>query len=137
MRVLIICTGNSCRSQMAAGFMHQLRPGWEVVSAGTFPAEQVHPLAVSVMAEVGIDISSQHPKAVETFVAKNFDYLITVCDDARGSCPTFVGKVNHRLHMGFPDPARVMGNEEQVLAVFRQVRDEIREGIIQFVEGKV
>ncbi len=107
MRVLILCTGNSCRSQMAEGFLRRLRPDWEIYSAGTFPADRVHPLAVKVMAEAGVDISRQWPKTVDQFVSQPFDYVITVCDDARESCPTFTGKVAQRLHMGFEDPAMV------------------------------
>ena len=126
-RVLILCTGNSCRSQMAEGFLRRLRHEWEVFSAGTFPASRIHPLTVQVMAEAGVDISSQWPKSVDQFVSQPFDYVITVCDDARESCPAFTGKVAQRLHLGFEDPAMAVGSEEEVLAVFRRVRDEIRE----------
>ena len=127
MRVLIICTGNSCRSQMAEGFLRQLRPEWEVISAGTYPALRVHPLAVQVMAEVGVDISDQRPKSVDRFVSQSFDYVITVCDDARESCPVFTGEVAHRLHIGFYDPAGAVGSPEEKLEVYRRVRDEIGE----------
>lgn len=134
MRILIICTGNSCRSQMAEGFLRQLRPEWEVFSAGTYPAAWVHPLAVRVMAEVGVDISGNRPQSVDQFLDESFDYVITVCDNARETCPAFTGKVSHRLHVSIPDPTQVIGNEEQVLAVFRQVRDEIRESFGQLVQ---
>lgn len=127
LRVLILCTGNSCRSQMAEAFMRQLRPGWEVCSAGTFPATEVHPLAIKVMAEVGLDISRHRPKSVEQFVSQPFDHVITVCDDAREDCPVFTGRVTHRRHLGFPDPAQATGTDDEVLTGFRQVRNAIRE----------
>ncbi len=126
MRVLVLCTGNSCRSQMAEGFLRQWQPQWEVISAGTFPASRVNPLAVQVMAEVGIDISHQQPKQVDQFKSQSFDYLITVCDDALQNCPVFTGDVLHRLHISFVDPAEAIGTEEELLAIYRQVRDEIR-----------
>ncbi|UCD36991.1 MAG: arsenate reductase ArsC [Fidelibacterota bacterium] len=125
-RVLILCTGNSCRSQMAEAFLRQLRPEWEVVSAGTFPAAQVHPLAIRVMDEVGVDLSHQRTTSVDHLIPQSFDYVITVCDDARETCPVFTGEVGARLHIDFEDPARAVGTEEEILKVFRQVRDEIR-----------
>ncbi len=131
MRVLILCTGNSCRSQMAEGFLRRLRPDWEIYSAGTFPAGRVHPLTVQVMAEAGVDISRQRPKSVDQFVSQPFDYVITVCDDARESCPAFTGKVAQRLHLGFEDPAMAVGSEEEILLVFRRVREEIGERVIE------
>ena len=134
MRILILCTGNSCRSQMAEAFVRRLQPDWAVDSAGTFPASQVHALAIKVLAEAGLDISRHRPKSVGPFVSRPFDYVITVCDDARESCPNFTGEVAHRLHVGFPDPARAVGTEEEVLAVFRQVRDGIRERFGTLVE---
>lgn len=127
LRVLILCTGNSCRSQMAEAFMRQLRPGWDVFSAGTFPATEVHPLAIKVMAEVGLDISRHRPKSVEQFVSQPFDHVITVCDDAREDCPVFTGRVTHRRHLGFPDPVQATGTDDEVLTGFRQVRNAIRE----------
>ena len=130
--ILILCTGNSCRSQMAEGVLRLLDPDLEVNSAGTRPAEQVHPIAVQVMEEIGIDISGQSPRAVERFIDQDFDYVITVCDEARESCPVFTGRVKNRLHMGFEDPARATGTEEEILAVFRRVRDEIRTRFEQF-----
>ncbi len=127
LRILILCTGNSCRSQMAEGFLRALDARLEVYSAGTAPAKQTHPKAVQVMAEVGVDISRGYPKPVEQFVHVSFDYVITVCDHARETCPVFTGKVRHRLHIGFDDPAEATGSEREVLAVFRRVRDEIQE----------
>ena len=126
MRVLILCTGNSCRSQMAEALLGSLDPRLEVHSAGTFPAEHVHPFAERVMQEVGIDISGARPKNVGDFLDQPFDYVITVCDDAEQNCPYFRGKVGRRLHIGFEDPAKATGTEEEVLAVFRGSRDAMK-----------
>ena len=125
-RILILCTGNSCRSQMAEGFLKSFDPYLEVHSAGTDPAERTHPVAVFVMREAGIDISGSYPKTVERFLNQRFHAVITVCDDAGANCPSFHGDVTHRLHLPFEDPARVSGTEEEVLPVFRRVRDQIR-----------
>jgi len=132
LKVLILCTGNSCRSQMAEGLLKSINPALTVYSAGTNPAPQVHPKAVRVMAELGIDISDHSPKSVDQFLDTDLDYLITVCDHARETCPVFIGNVKQRLHFGFEDPVRSMGTEEEVLAVFRKVRDEIRDQFEQF-----
>ena len=132
MKILILCTGNSCRSQMAEGFLRSFDAGLKVFSAGTDPSSQVHPFAVKVMKEAGIDISGKKPVSVDKYIAEAFDYVITVCDDARESCPVFTGKVGHRLHIGFEDPAKATGTEEQVLAVFRRVRDEIHDRFNKF-----
>jgi arsenate reductase len=112
---------------MAEAFLHHLRPDWQVFSAGTYPAAEVHPLAVQVMSEAGIDISHHQSQSVDSYVSQSFDYVITVCDDARETCPVFSGEVGQHLHMGFPDPARVRGSEEEINAAFCEVRDEIRE----------
>ncbi len=133
MRVLILCTGNSCRSQMAEALVRRLRPEWEVYSAGTEPAPQVHPYTVEVMREVGIDMSNARPKSVDRFVRLPFDYVITVCDHARETCPVFLGEVRHRLHIGFDDPAEAVGSKAEILAEFRRVRDEIRDAFERFV----
>ena len=125
-RVLILCTGNSCRSQMAEGFLKSINPGLAVVSAGTAPASEVNPYAVRVMHEVGIDISANKPKSVDTFLSEPFDYVVTVCDNAKETCPLFTGKVHHRIHIGFDDPADATGTEAEVLGEFRRVRDEIK-----------
>jgi len=132
MKILILCTGNSCRSQMAEGFLKSLDENLEVYSAGTEPARQIHPKAVKVMGEAGIDIKTNYPKNVDEFLYQNFDFVITVCDDAREACPFFHGKVRIRLHIGFEDPARSTGTEEEILAVFRKVRDQISEEISRF-----
>ncbi|MDP2209430.1 MAG: arsenate reductase ArsC [Bacteroidota bacterium] len=127
MRILILCTGNSCRSQMAEGFLKSLDEKLEVFSAGTNPASAVNQNAVRVMQEIGIDISRHYPKNVNEFLHRSFDYVITVCDNARESCPVFSGNVLQSLHIGFQDPAEAVGNDEEVLPVYRKVRDEIRE----------
>ncbi len=125
-KILILCTGNSCRSQMAEGFLKSMDPSLQVFSAGTKPAARVHPLAVKVMKELGIDIGGNKTKNVGEFINDSFDYVITVCDNAKETCPVFIGKVEHRLHLGFEDPAEAAGEDEKVLAVFRRVRDEIK-----------
>ena len=134
MKVLILCTCNSCRSQMAQGFLKSFNPSWEVLSAGTKPAERVNRHAIKVMAEVGIDITGEHPKLVDQFIRDEFDYVITVCDGAREICPVFTGKVRHRVHIGFDDPADAVGSDEEVLPEYRRVRDQIRERFARFPE---
>jgi arsenate reductase len=134
MKVLILCTGNSCRSQMAQGFLKSFNPDWEVLSAGTKPAERVNKYAIRVMAEKDIDITGEYPKLVDQFINDEFDYVITVCDGAREICPVFTGKVRHRLHIGFEDPADAVGTEEQVLPFYRKVRDQIAERFSTFPE---
>jgi len=123
--VLILCTGNTCRSQMAEGFLKNLRPDIDVFSAGTEPGIAVNRYAVQVMAEKGIDISKQHPKNADEFKDEPFDYLITVCDDAKEKCPVFTGTVKNRIHSGFPDPADAVGSDDEILKVYRKVRDQI------------
>jgi len=137
MRILILCTGNSCRSQMAEGFLKSFDEKLEVYSAGTKPAEKVHPLAVKVMAEVNIDISKNQPKSVEQFLSNSFDFVITVCGGANESCPTFTGKVANRWHIGFDDPAEAIGSEEEKLLVFRRVRNEISETFASFYKSQI
>jgi arsenate reductase len=130
-RVLILCTGNSCRSQMAEGWVqHELAESWVARSAGTRPAERVHPLAVKAMAEVGIDISGGRPESVDTYFDEPWDLVITVCDSAKESCPVFPRPVD-QIHISFPDPAEAEGTAEEVMAVFRTVRDDIRERLVE------
>ena len=136
-RVLVLCTGNSCRSQMAEGFLRSFDRNLEVHSAGTEPASRVHPLAVQVMQEVGIDLSAAKPKNVDEFVDQPFDHVITVCGDADRNCPRFSGRVGKRVHIGFLDPARAQGTEDQVLAVFREVREEIRARLFEYYEKEI
>jgi arsenate reductase len=133
MRILVLCTGNSARSQMAEAFLRQLDPQLEVVSAGTHPAERVHPCTVEVMREVGIDLGPSRPKSVELFLGQSFDAVITVCGEADRECPAFSGRVGRRLHIGFEDPARARGTEEEVRSAFRRIRDEIRERMKEFL----
>ena len=136
-RILILCTGNSCRSQMAEGFLKSFDPNLEVYSAGTNPASHVSSRAIQVMKEIGIDISQEYPKSVDQFLNDSFDYVITVCDYAKETCPAFSGKVTHRLHIGFDDPAEATGTEEEVIAIFRRVRDEIKEQFYEFYQSKL
>ena len=136
-KILILCTGNSCRSQMAEGFLKSFDSELEIYSAGTNPSTQVHPKAIQVMKEVGIDLSKNYPKMVDQFLNDSFDYVITVCDNAKETCPVFVGKVKHRLHMGFEDPADATGTEEEILTVFRKVRDEIKKDFYQFYNNNL
>ena len=126
MRVLILCTGNSCRSQMAHGFLQSFDTRMEVHSAGTFPGTEVNRKAIEVMTESGIDISRNKPKSVDQYLNDSWDYVITVCDDANETCPVFPGKVNHRLHMGFEDPSKEVGSPEFIMNSFRTVRDQIK-----------
>jgi arsenate reductase len=125
-RVLILCTGNSARSQMAEGLLRAMDPDAEVHSAGTAPAVGVHPAAIEVMAEVGIDISRSRPKSVDEILDQSWDIVVTVCDHARETCPVFRGNVGRCIHIGFEDPAAVVGTQQEVLEAFRRVRDEIR-----------
>jgi arsenate reductase len=114
---------------MAEAFVKFYYPEFEVYSAGTNPAKEINPYAVRVMNEVGIDISKQYPKSVDNFINDEFDYVITCCDGAKENCPVFTGKVKNRVHIGFIDPAEAKGSEDEILDVFRTVRDEIK---IQF-----
>lgn len=111
---------------MAEGFLKSFDRSLEVESAGTAPARQVHPFAVRVMAEAGIDISRARPKSVAGFLDRSFDYVITVCDHANATCPAFTGRVQHRLHLGFEDPLAAGGTEAHILSEFRRIRDEIK-----------
>jgi arsenate reductase (thioredoxin) len=131
-RILILCTGNSCRSQIAEGILKSLDRSLEVFSAGTQPASRVSSKALLVMKEIGIDISSHTPKNVDQFLSEQFDYVITVCDHAKETCPVFMGKVKHRLHLGFEDPAEVQGTDEEIIAAFRRIRDEIKTTFFAF-----
>ncbi|MBE0570128.1 MAG: arsenate reductase ArsC [Ignavibacteriaceae bacterium] len=131
-RILILCTGNSCRSQMAEGFLKSFDMNLEVYSAGTRPAERVNPFAVKAMKEIGIDISNGIAEDVDKYLSQSFDYVITVCDNAKETCPAFIGDVMHRLHIGFDDPADAVGSEEEVMPVYRRVRDEIKRDFYEF-----
>ena len=133
-KILILCTGNSCRSQIAEGFLKSFDPGLEVYSAGTKPAERVNPFAVRVMNELGIDINGGVPENVDKYISKSFDYVITVCDKAKETCPVFLGKVKKQMHIGFDDPADATGKEEEILSEFRRIRDEIKNSFYEFYE---
>jgi arsenate reductase len=131
-RVLFLCTGNSCRSQMAEGLINHLAEGWEACSAGTRPLGYVHSLAIEAMAELGLDISHQRPKSVREFQNAALDLVITVCDDAAENCPLWLGQ-GRVVHISFPDPARATGSRDEQLAVFRQVRDDIRRRVFGYL----
>lgn len=132
-RVLLLCTGNSARSQMAEGLLRNIAGNHlEVFSAGTRPAG-LNPNAVAVMREIGIDISRHRSKSVDEFTGELFDYVITVCDSAKESCPIFPAAAK-RLHYSFQDPAAAQGSAEEQMAVFRRVRDQIGESLREFLE---
>ena len=133
-RILILCTGNSCRSQMAMGYLQSLSEALDVHSAGTNPTTQVHPLAIKAMAEVGVSLENAKPKSVVQYLDQQWDYVITVCGGANENCPAFIGKVGQRLHFGFDDPASATGTEEQQIVVFRRVRNEIMSRMKTFYE---
>ncbi len=137
MKILILCTGNSCRSQMAHGLLKSFDPNLAVYSGGTKPEDQVNPFAIRVMQEVGIDISHHEPAHVDRYVDKSFDYLITVCDNAKETCPVFSGSVKRRLHIGFEDPAAYKGNDDEVLKHYRRIRDQIMERFKEFYNERI
>lgn len=134
MKILILCTGNSCRSQMAEGFLKAFDQNLEVYSAGTAPSAQVHPKAIQVMGELGVDLTNNYPKSVDEFLDQAFDYVITVCGGAKESCPMFTGKVENRLHIGFEDPADATGTEAEITNEFRVIRDEILRDFFAFYQ---
>lgn len=136
-RILILCTGNSCRSQMAMGYLQSIDSTLDVHSAGTNPTSSVNPYAVRVMFEDGIDLSSAKPKSVELFLDQEWDFVITVCGGANASCPVFYGKVRKRMHWGFDDPASAVGTEEVILDEFRRIRDEIKAGMQNFYISEI
>jgi len=135
MKILVLCTGNSCRSQMAEGFLKSFDNKLEVVSAGTEPSDKVHPLAIKVMLDEGINLSSSKPKSVNEFLNKEFDYVITVCGGAKETCPMFIGKVKNRIHIGFDDPAEAEGTQEFILSEFIRIRDEIKHDFSKFYKS--
>lgn len=137
MKILILCTGNSCRSQMAEGFLKSFDSKLQVVSAGTEPGSEVHPKAIQVMKELNIDISKKHPKPVNEFLDKSFDYVITVCGGAKETCPMFTGEVINSLHIGFDDPAEATGTEEFILLEFRSIRDQIQKDFKKFYKKHI
>lgn len=133
-KILILCTGNSARSQMAEGLLRHLAGDrFEVESAGTV-ASFVRPQAINVMAEIGIDISGHRSKCLDEFLGTPFDYVITVCDNAKQTCPIFPGKAE-RIHWSFPDPAEANGTDVEVLAEFRRIRNQIRAKLAEFLSS--
>lgn len=132
MKILIVCTGNSCRSQMAEYFLKSFDASLEVYSAGSKPEKRVNSRTITIMNEVGLDLSESKTKNVDIFITEAFDYVITVCGNARESCPVFQGVVKNRLHMGFEDPAKAIGTDEEVMAIYRTIRDQIKNQFYQF-----
>ncbi len=137
MKILILCTGNSCRSQMAQGWLQSFDKNLEVFSAGTEASGKLNEKAVQVMKEAGIDISHHTSDPVEKYRNEEWDYVITVCGGANENCPTFNGKVSHRLHMGFDDPSHATGTEKFIRSEFLRVRDEIRTRFNEFYESLI
>ena len=132
MKILILCTGNSCRSQMAHGFLQSFDSSITVCSAGTQASGKLNQKAVAVMKEAGVDISNHTSDSVDKYLNETWDYVITVCGGANEECPAFFGKVKHRLHMGYDDPSHAEGTEEFIRSEFIRVRDEIKEGFYKF-----
>ena len=137
MKILILCTGNSCRSQMAQGILQAFDKNIDVLSAGTNPAEKVHPKAIIMLNELGLDISSQYPKKVDEYLNEEWDFVITVCGGAKETCPVFLGKVKNRVHIGFEDPADATGTEDEIMNVFRKIRDEILRDFFTFYNNNI
>lgn len=132
MKVLIICTGNSCRSQMAHGFLQHFAPEWSVKSAGTEASGKINTKAVEVMKEAGIDISCHTSNSISDYLNEPWDYVITVCGGAKENCPVFRGNVKQHLHIGFDDPSETIGTPKVVYNDFIRVRDEIKEAFYSF-----
>jgi len=137
MKILILCTGNSCRSQMAHGFLQSFDNKLEVVSAGTEASGKLNQKAVEVMKEIGIDISHHTSDSVDLYLDKEWDYVVTVCGGANENCPTFLGKVKHRLHIGFDDPSQATGTSEFVQSEYYRVRDEIKEAFLRLYKEEI
>lgn len=134
--ILILCTGNSCRSHLAEGILREaLGNNYRIASAGSKPAGYVHPLAIKAMAEIGLDISGHHSKHLDDFLKEQVETVITVCGNADQACPMFPGQVN-RHHFPFDDPAHAIGSEEEQFSVFRRVRDEIRAVFGAYAAGR-
>ena len=137
MKVLILCTGNSCRSQMAHGFLQSFDPNITVCSAGTEASGKLNAKAVQAMKEIGIDISHHTSDSVEKYLGDEWDYVITVCGGANEACPSFLGKVKNRLHIGFDDPSHAVGTDEFIWSEFIRVRDEIKAGFWKFYTEEI
>lgn len=137
MRILIVCTGNSCRSQMAEYYLKSFNPKLEVFSAGSKPEKEVNPRTLIVMNEDGIEMNDATPSHINEYLNLKFDYVITVCGNAKESCPVFIGEVKNRIHIGFEDPVNSKGSDEEVLAVYRKIRDQIKDGFYQFYQENI
>ena len=137
MRILVLCTGNSCRSQMAHGFLNHFNKEMEVYSAGVHPAYRVMPESIEVMAEKGIDISKHTPEHVYDYMKLPFDYVITVCDHANETCPIFTGEVKHRMHLPFPNPIHAKGGFKKRLKAYREVRDAIEKRFYKLYKEEI
>ncbi len=137
MKVLILCTGNSCRSQMAHGFLQSFSDKIQVESAGTDASGKLNHKAVEVMQEIGIDISHHTSDPVEKYLDEEWDYVITVCGGANENCPAFLGRVKHRLHIGFDDPSHAVGTEEFIQNEYYRVRDEIKEAFFKLYKKEI
>ena len=137
MRILILCTGNSCRSQMAHGFLQSFDPSLSVYSAGTKASGKVNPKAIEVMQDAGVDISHHTSDSVELYMNDEWDYVITVCGGANESCPAFSGKVKNRLHIGFDDPSEATGTAEFIQSEYIRVRNEIKTAFYKLYTDKI
>lgn len=137
MKILILCTGNSCRSQMAHGFLQSFDKSLTVRSTGTEASGKLNLNAVKAMKEIGIDISHHTSDSVDLYLGDEWDYVITVCGGANENCPAFLGKVKHRLHMGFDDPSHAVGSDEFVWSEFIRVRNEIKETFSKFYNDEI
>lgn len=137
MKVLILCTGNSCRSQMAHGFLQSFDDNLRVCSAGTKASGKLNTKAVEVMQEAGIDISHHTSDSVDQYLNEEWDYVITVCGGAKETCPMFSGKVKHQLHIGFDDPSDTKGTSEVIQSEFIRVRDEIKKAFYYFYQENI
>jgi len=137
MKLLVLCTGNSCRSQMAEGFLKSFDNRLHVVSAGTKPSTEVHPNAIKVMKQVNIEIENNYPKPVSDFLFTDFDYVITVCGGANESCPAFTGKVKNKIHIGFDDPAEATGTKDEIMLEFIRIRNEIEQRVSKFYNEQI
>ena len=137
MKILILCTGNSCRSQMAHGFMESFDKRMTVRSAGTEASGKLNTKAVAAMKEIGIDISHHTSDSVDKYLSEEWNYVITVCSGANENCPVFPGKVKNRLHIGYDDPSHAVGTEEFIRSEFIRVREEIKEGFFKFYQEEI
>lgn len=137
MNILILCTGNSCRSQMAHGFLQSFHPDITVRSAGTDASGKVNLKAIEVMQEAGIDISKHTSESLDMYLADEWDYVITVCGGAKETCPIFTGRVKEKLHIGFEDPSETVGTLEFIDSEFRRIRDAIKKEFQLFFEQKI